>query len=84
MNFKKGDKVICISTDGGYERYLTIGKPYDVERIDIGKITKLEHIYVSSDVKIPRIVSPLSQNFLTINDFKLKQRKDKLNRLNLV
>ena len=84
MKFKRGDNVVCISTDGGYERHLTIGKIYEIDTFYLGNITNLYHICIKSDIGHPMFVKPLEIKFLSPNDFKLKQRKEKLNKLNLL
>ena len=40
MKFKRGDKVVCISTDGGYERHFTIGKIYEIDTFYLGNIVE--------------------------------------------
>lgn len=82
--FKRGEKVVCVSTDGGYERYLTIGKIYEIDIIFEGHITNLYHLRVKTDIGEPMFVAPLEMHFLTPNDFKKYQRKEKLNILNLL
>jgi len=84
MNFKKRDEVVCIDNTGGYEKYLTIGKTYEICCIYKGKITNLDHFRILSDAKHVLFVNPLGTMFLSPNEFERKERKDKLNRLNLV
>jgi len=80
--YKQGDEVVCINNDGGYDKYLTIGKKYKIHYIYKGKLTNLDHFRIKSDKINSFFISPLGIIFLSPNEFKIKKRKEKLEKIN--
>jgi len=79
-NYKKGDKVICIRNDGGYENSLTIGESYKVMYID--KIDGAYHVQVKSDDFDEGRVTVFLSRFISTTEYKKIQRKEKLENIN--
>lgn len=72
--FKVGDKVICIDNSGGYEKYLTIGKTYEIYRITNGRATGKTHFMINIGTQI---LDPYSHRFTDLKGY----RKLKINKL---
>ena len=71
------DNVICIDNKG-YEKYLTVGKTYEIINTYIGNVTGKRHCSVYTGLRFPSIVKPFSSHFATTKEY----RKLKLNKLN--
>jgi len=80
--FKIGDDVIFFDNDDhDYDNILIVGQAYKITRVYSGKITKIQHITVETQLIYPKYTSGFSSRFLSKKDYNIKQRAQKLNKL---